>query len=400
MQIPTDLQGITHFPQTVQPLPFGDTITDPTNFNFLTQPPTEEPKSKSGFNTKWTEDEHYKFLEALKYNRDWKKIQEYVNTKSLVQIRSHAQQYFLKMHKQGQQGEIPFSRPKKKPSQPFPSRKPEDVIDVDPSSQTFLTQPEALAYTYLTNPMQLNQWISQGLVGFGGLVNIPQITLDSSEDLIKALEEQIKKGKSSQMPDLDEKKNPGLPNFNRIYGFLGSLFDPSKYNHQDLFKGLSNQDKEVLKVLIHNLSLVLSSQQLQEDYNIHIQQELQKLQYIQQQQQQQQMQQVQQQHQMQNSMMKKGGQNNAPLYTNIPQQMYYPPMQPGPQMMYQPMYMQGPGRGPQMNYMGYPNMYAKGDEHIQKDFTNVGLYGKNALPVDDDDDDDDDLDDDDEDDSE
>jgi hypothetical protein len=38
------------------------------------------------------------------------------------------------------------------------------------------------------------------------------------------------------------------PNFDRIYTFLGSLYDPSKYNHQELMNSMSMSDKECLKV--------------------------------------------------------------------------------------------------------------------------------------------------------
>jgi len=47
---------------------------------------------------KWTEEEHNRFLVALEiYGNIWKKVEEYIGTRSRAQIRSHAQKYFRGM---------------------------------------------------------------------------------------------------------------------------------------------------------------------------------------------------------------------------------------------------------------------------------------------------------------
>ena len=41
---------------------------------------------------------------------------------TIVQIRSHAQKFFLKLEKEGQQEDIPPPRPKKRPARPYPHK--------------------------------------------------------------------------------------------------------------------------------------------------------------------------------------------------------------------------------------------------------------------------------------
>ncbi|KAF3507429.1 hypothetical protein F2Q69_00000013 [Brassica cretica] len=77
---------------------------------------------------RWTEDEHDRFLEALRlYGQAWQRIQEHIGTKTAVQIRSHAQKFFTKLEKEAEAKgikaldiEIPPPRPERKPNVPYP----------------------------------------------------------------------------------------------------------------------------------------------------------------------------------------------------------------------------------------------------------------------------------------
>lgn len=93
---------------------------------------------------RWTEEEHHKFLEALKmHGRAWRRIEEHIGTKTAVQIRSHAQKFFSKLEREASAGGVPMGkaqdisipppRPKRKPSHPYP-RKAGTASQIGPST--------------------------------------------------------------------------------------------------------------------------------------------------------------------------------------------------------------------------------------------------------------------------
>ncbi|KAL5792120.1 hypothetical protein ACOSP7_000714 [Xanthoceras sorbifolium] len=94
---------------------------------------TRKPYTITKQRERWTEDEHNRFLEALKlYGRAWQRIEEHIGTKTAVQIRSHAQKFFSKLEKEASSKgvpigeaidiEIPPPRPKRKPRNPYPRK--------------------------------------------------------------------------------------------------------------------------------------------------------------------------------------------------------------------------------------------------------------------------------------
>jgi len=49
---------------------------------------------------RWTREEHHLFLRGLElHGKGWKKIASLIKTRTVVQIRTHAQKYFLKLQK-------------------------------------------------------------------------------------------------------------------------------------------------------------------------------------------------------------------------------------------------------------------------------------------------------------
>ncbi|KAJ1410145.1 SANT/Myb domain [Sesbania bispinosa] len=94
-------------------------------------PKVRKPYTITKQREKWTEEEHQKFLEALKlYGRGWRQIEEHIGTKTAVQIRSHAQKFFSKVVRESDGSaessihpiDIPPPRPKRKPLHPYPRK--------------------------------------------------------------------------------------------------------------------------------------------------------------------------------------------------------------------------------------------------------------------------------------
>lgn len=56
---------------------------------------------------RWTNDEHARFLQALDmFGKNWKRVEEYIGTRTSIQARSHAQKYFGKYFDRFNYGEI------------------------------------------------------------------------------------------------------------------------------------------------------------------------------------------------------------------------------------------------------------------------------------------------------
>ena len=56
------------------------------------------PELDNSNNGRWGKDEQKRFAEAvLKYGNEWKKIQNYVSSRNITQVRSHAQKFLMKL---------------------------------------------------------------------------------------------------------------------------------------------------------------------------------------------------------------------------------------------------------------------------------------------------------------
>jgi len=91
----------------------------------------EKNDGTSNINTgRWTREEHNMFLHGLEtYGKEWKKIADLIKTRSVVQIRTHAQKYFQKVAKHTGGPVMSTSKKEAVVKPPSKKRKPEDGSD-------------------------------------------------------------------------------------------------------------------------------------------------------------------------------------------------------------------------------------------------------------------------------
>ncbi|EGG23275.1 myb domain-containing protein [Cavenderia fasciculata] len=242
-------------------------------------PKTRKPYTITKQRENWTEEEHQKFLEALTlFDRDWKKIEGFVGTKTVIQIRSHAQKYFIKVQKNNTGERIPPPRPKRKSVQPYPQKAKSDMSGMGgmlPDNLTgnpFISPSNFtswMAYRGLMPPMDLN-----GGGGGGGASASP--TPPSNMDVNRHHLEQLQQAQQYIQSALSvattggRAQAPGsaslAPNYPKIYSFLSTLFDSSHSSYPDSLNEMSQTDRETMQLLMHNLAINLANQQYRDQH--------------------------------------------------------------------------------------------------------------------------------------
>ncbi|XP_029126456.1 protein REVEILLE 6 isoform X4 [Cajanus cajan] len=210
-------------------LPFaGDSLEDPAK---KTRKPYTITKSRES----WTEPEHDKFLEALQlFDRDWKKIEAFVGSKTVIQIRSHAQKYFLKVQKSGTSEHLPPPRPKRKAAHPYPQKASKNAPVLSQVSGSFQSSSALLEPGYIIKPDS------------SAMLRTPIINTAVSSWSNNSLQE------TTNVLHV-------LPDFAEVYNFIGSVFDPKETGHLQKLKGMDPIDVETVLLLMRNLSINLTS---------------------------------------------------------------------------------------------------------------------------------------------
>ncbi|KAK7343709.1 hypothetical protein VNO77_12672 [Canavalia gladiata] len=239
-----------------------DSLEDPTK---KTRKPYTITKSRES----WTEPEHDKFLEALQlFDRDWKKIEAFVGSKTVIQIRSHAQKYFLKVQKSGTSEHLPPPRPKRKAAHPYPQKATKNAPVLSQVSGSFQSSSTLLEPGYiikhdssaiLKTPIvntAVSSWSNNTLQKTANVLHGQKVNncCSSSESTPRAQLVGESNGKGNNSHPLRV-----LPDFAQVYNFIGSVFDPNVTGHLQKLKRMDPIDIETVLLLMRNLSINLTS---------------------------------------------------------------------------------------------------------------------------------------------
>ncbi|XP_047967124.1 protein REVEILLE 6-like isoform X3 [Salvia hispanica] len=228
--------------------------------------PAEDPNKKirkpytiTKSRESWTEPEHDKFLEALQlFDRDWKKIEAFIGSKTVIQIRSHAQKYFLKVQKSGTNEHLPPPRPKRKAAHPYPQKASKIVLSQErPSYQGsaavpdngFGRKPDPSAILRNESAASIPGWTEKPLQN-------TKVLHATGGDTGQTMPYICSSGSNNSTT---RTRPTVLPDFVQVYSFIGSVFDPNVTGHLQKLKKMDPIDIETVLLLMRNLSINLAS---------------------------------------------------------------------------------------------------------------------------------------------
>nr|UER43234.1 RVE8.2 protein [Populus tomentosa] len=181
-----------------------------------------------------------------RFDRDWKKIEDFVGSKTVIQIRSHAQKYFMKVQKNGTTAHVPPPRPKRKASHPYPQKASKNVLVPLPASMAYPSSMNTLAPGYALwdeTSVLINSATSKIMPSQDELPNLHGAEADIGPKCVSRVSNNTVSGlgTSSRTLPVLRCQNKGskrlcfmvtrIPDFAEVYSFIGSVFDPDTKGH-------------------------------------------------------------------------------------------------------------------------------------------------------------------------
>ncbi|XP_062086959.1 protein REVEILLE 4-like isoform X1 [Humulus lupulus] len=248
----------------------------------------------------WTEQEHEKFVEGVQlFNRDWKKIEAFIGSKTVIQIRSHAQKYFEKILKSGKSELVPPPRPKKKAAHPYPHKAPNNAPNV--AHVTAVIGAPTTCVNPITDP-PLAPWRCSSVLpinfaqiekddgrlfvptiptiannsGYSSEINDPIYTqamrvANNSRYDVTETESSLRSVPSSEIYNPGAYYSQGIkvvpePDISQLYNFIGNIFDPYEVGHSQKRRQMDPLNFKSALWMMTNLSNNLKSPMVEELY--------------------------------------------------------------------------------------------------------------------------------------